>query len=52
MSSTMYSVFYLLADIFEIFIIYKYMDLFFGWSTHTKVTWAAFGYYFLATGCL
>lgn len=52
MHSVLYNVFYLIADIFEIFIIYRYMDLFFGWKQHTKVTWIAFLYYFLATGVM
>lgn len=52
MSTFTYPIFYLLADIFEIFIIYRYMDLFFGWKQHTKVTYFAFVYYFLSTGIL
>lgn len=52
MSAFTYPIFYLLADIFEIFIIYRYMDLFFGWKQHTKVTYFAFVYYFLSTGIL
>ena len=52
MSTFTYPIFYLLADIFEIFIIYRYMDLFFGWKQHTKVTYFASVYYFLSTGIL
>lgn len=52
MYNTLYSVFYLFADVFEIFIIYRYMDLFFGWKQHTKITWLAFAYYFIATGIM
>lgn len=52
MSSLIYHIFYLFADIFEIFIIFRYMDLFFGWKRHTKVTWISFLYYFIVTGIL
>ena len=52
MHNVVYNIFYLFADIFEIFIIYRYMDLFFGWECHTKTTWIAFSYYFSATGVL